>query len=294
MIDKPVPQADCPVAFRVHDHVPMAHVADVDRSIEFYTLLGFSCDSRFFDGNGRTYYAAMSSGQAELMLVLASGPVDANQQAVLFYMYSQDVHALRTYLLGKGIPDAGRAPGLRTPGNTAKPIPPGPSLFDLTYPHYMNEGELRVHDPDDYVILIGQCDFRKQSTPTAVSQPAHSAGRIGQVAITVSNVDVATRYYCDVIGLTLLFNAGPNLAFLSDGSLRIMFTTPQGAGMVGANSILYFKVCDIEAAYTSMVEKGSATERAPQLSAKTPDHELWIGFLRDPDGNLVGIMEEKF
>jgi methylmalonyl-CoA/ethylmalonyl-CoA epimerase len=24
-----------------------------------------------------------------------------------------------------------------------------------------------------------------------------------------------------------------------------------------------------------------------------PDHELWIAFVRDPDGNLVGLMEEK-
>ena len=293
MNDKPAPQTDCPISFRVHDHVPMAHVADVDRSIEFYTLLGFSCDSRFSDDKHRTYYAAMSSGHAELMLVLASGTVDANQQAVLFYMYSQDVHALRSYLLSKGIPDAGRAPGLRKPGDSDKPIPLGPSLFDPTYPTYMNEGELRVHDPDDYVILIGQCDFRKQSKPAAIDA-THMTGRIGQIAITVSDVDAATRYYRDVIGLKLLFNAGPNLAFLSDGSLRIMLSTPQGAGKVGANSILYFKVADIESAYAVMIEKGSATERPPQLVAKMPDHELWIGFLRDPDGNLVGIMEEKY
>jgi hypothetical protein len=24
-----------------------------------------------------------------------------------------------------------------------------------------------------------------------------------------------------------------------------------------------------------------------------PDHELWTGFLRDPAGHLVGLMEEK-
>lgn len=29
------------------------------------------------------------------------------------------------------------------------------------------------------------------------------------------------------------------------------------------------------------------------LAAGMPDHELWIAFLRDPDGNLVGLMEEK-
>ena len=34
-------------------------------------------------------------------------------------------------------------------------------------------------------------------------------------------------------------------------------------------------------------------ERAPQLAAKMHDHELWIGFLRDPDGNLLALMEER-
>ena len=39
--------------------------------------------------------------------------------------------------------------------------------------------------------------------------------------------------------------------------------------------------------------RGSASEQRPQFAAKMPDHDLWIGFLRDPDGNLVGLMEEK-
>ena len=118
-------------------------------------------------------------------------------------------------------------------------------------------------------------------------------GEIGQVAITVSDVEMAVAYYRDVLGLSFLFGAGPNLAFLSDGSIRIMLSTPQGSGTVGANSVLYFKVSDIEATHTAMVERGSASERPPQLAAKMPDHDLWIGFLRDPDGNLVGLMEEK-
>ena len=121
----------------------------------------------------------------------------------------------------------------------------------------------------------------------------HVVGEIGQVAITVSDVEMAVAYYRDVLGLSFLFGAGPNLAFLSDGSIRIMLSTPQGSGTVGANSVLYFKVSDIEATHTAMVERGSASERPPQLAAKMPDHDLWIGFLRDPDGNLVGLMEEK-
>ena len=42
-----------------------------------------------------------------------------------------------------------------------------------------------------------------------------------------------------------------------------------------------------------MIEQGSAFERPPQFATKMPNHDLWIGFLRDPDGNLIGLMEEK-
>ncbi len=121
----------------------------------------------------------------------------------------------------------------------------------------------------------------------------HAVQKISQVAITVSDVGTATAFYRDVLGLTFLFSAEPNLAFLSDGTIRIMLSTPQGSGSVGANSVLYFKTNDIEATYAAMIRRGGAPERPPQFAAKMPDHDLWIGFLRDPDGNLVGLMEEK-
>lgn len=116
---------------------------------------------------------------------------------------------------------------------------------------------------------------------------------IRQIAITVSDVSVALPFYRDVLGLTFLFSPSPTLAFLDAGGVRIMLSPPQGAGTVGANSILYFKVTDIASAYDVIVGRGAKSERAPGLVAKMPDHDLWIGFVRDPDGNLVGLMEEK-
>ena len=116
---------------------------------------------------------------------------------------------------------------------------------------------------------------------------------IGQIAITVSDVSTALPFYRDVLGLTFLFSPGPNLAFLAAGGVRLMLSTPQGAGTPGHNSILYFKVTDIAATHAAIVGRGAASERAPQMVAKMPDHELWLGFLRDPDGNLIGLMEER-
>lgn len=116
---------------------------------------------------------------------------------------------------------------------------------------------------------------------------------IGQIAITVSDVQKALGFYRDILGLSFLFSPTPELAFLKAGDVRIMLSTPQGAGKVGANSILYFKTSNIETTHANILARGATNERSPQLAAKMPDHELWLSFIRDPDGNLLGLMEEK-
>jgi catechol 2,3-dioxygenase-like lactoylglutathione lyase family enzyme len=123
------------------------------------------------------------------------------------------------------------------------------------------------------------------------AKPAISG--IRQIAVTVSDVDKALGFYRDVLGLEFLFAPNADLAFVQAGGIRIMLSTPQGAGAVGANSILYFAVEHIEETFNDFVANGAEQERAPALAAQMPDHELWIGFLRDPDGNLVGVLEEK-
>lgn len=122
---------------------------------------------------------------------------------------------------------------------------------------------------------------------------ADGLSEIVQIAVTVSDVAKAKSFYVGVLGLNLLFDAGPNLSFLAAVPVRIMLSTPQGSGQIGKNSILYFCAPSIEATYAAVVARGAVVERLPQLAATMPDHELWIGFIRDPDGNLVGLLEEK-
>lgn len=117
--------------------------------------------------------------------------------------------------------------------------------------------------------------------------------KIGQLAITVSDVEEALGFYRDILGLHFLFSPSDSLSFLQCGETRIMLSVPQGAGEVGKNSILYFSVTNLETVYKNAISAGAEQEREPELSVKMPDHELWIGFLKDPDGNLVGLMEEK-
>jgi predicted enzyme related to lactoylglutathione lyase len=121
----------------------------------------------------------------------------------------------------------------------------------------------------------------------------HKVSKIGQIAVAVSDIATALPFYRDILGLSFLFSPSPNLAFLAAGDIRIMLTTPQGVGDVGHNSILYFSAKDIAATHAAILSRGAMNERDPQLTAKMPDHELWMAFVRDPDGNLVGLMEEK-
>ena len=123
------------------------------------------------------------------------------------------------------------------------------------------------------------------------SPPSPAAPSLGQIAITVRDVATAKSFYGDVLGLPVLFDAGPNLAFLQAGDVRVMLTTPQGHGEVGRNSVLYYRVTDIVATHATMVARGAHDERQPSLTAPMPDHDLWIGFLRDPDGNHLSFAQ---
>ena len=59
------------------------------------------------------------------------------------------------------------------------------------------------------------------------------------------------------------------------------------------SSILYFRVSDIDGAHTALTARGVEFVRPPQLTAKMPDHELWIAFFRDSEANLLALMAEK-
>jgi methylmalonyl-CoA/ethylmalonyl-CoA epimerase len=115
---------------------------------------------------------------------------------------------------------------------------------------------------------------------------------IGQIAIAVTDVSRSVTFYQHTLGLALLFEAPPGLAFFDCGGVRLMITSQQGDAEDHNTSVIYYKVADIHAAASSLHAKGVVFEREPQLAATMPDHELWIGFLRDPDDNLLGIMAE--
>jgi len=115
---------------------------------------------------------------------------------------------------------------------------------------------------------------------------------IGQIAIAVSDIKQAVKFYKDKLGLSLLFEVPSGMAFFECGGIRLMITEQNGDKKDHHTSVIYYRVNDIKRVAQNMTERGVTFTRQPQMAVKMPDHELWIGFLRDPDENLIGIMEE--
>lgn len=114
--------------------VAFVHVADVERSIRFYADLGFRVGNSVTpQGHGKPTWAWLQSGEASLMVSQASGPIDPHQQAVLFYLYYDDIAQTRAALQALG----------HNPG-------------EIGYPFYMPGGEFRFQDPDGYVLMLAQ------------------------------------------------------------------------------------------------------------------------------------------
>lgn len=131
------------------------HVADVEASVAFYAALGFEVGNVYRETSGAAFWAAVKrdngdGSAAELFFARASGPIDASQQAVLIYLYSADVAALRTHLLASGLHDGGHYHGQAGPNNGHRVV------FEIYQPQHMPAGELRIVDPDGYVLLVGQ------------------------------------------------------------------------------------------------------------------------------------------
>ena len=126
--------------------------------------------------------------------------------------------------------------------------------------------------------------------PAAARSPG--IRRIGQIAIVAKDVARATRFYRDTLGLTLLFEAPPGLAFFDCGGVRLMVSPPEGPESAKASSILYYDVADIHATYDTLVARGVQFEREPHVVAPLGANDLWMAFFRDTEGNLAAVMSE--
>ena len=119
--------------------VAMLPVADVERSISFYRLLGLEV-GHSVPSSGPKHWAWLYSPAASdwkrgpnLMLTRAANVPAIQSPPFLLYLYITDLDSLRQKLLADGL----------SPG-------------EICYPEYLPKGEFALSDPDGYTLMLAQ------------------------------------------------------------------------------------------------------------------------------------------
>lgn len=114
-------------------------------------------------------------------------------------------------------------------------------------------------------------------------------GPIGQVARRVSDIAAARQWYGEILGLPHLYSFG-DLAFYDCGGVRLFLSQGDGAG---GDSILYFRVPDIQAAHATLTARGVTFVAAPHMIHRHGDGtEEWMAFFNDNEGRPLAIMAQ--
>jgi len=111
--------------------IPTLHVADVERSIRFYQLLGFATSDT--DGSEPLGWARMQCDGGAIAFLRTVYALDRRFGSFQLCLYTADLVAMREELL-------------------AEDIAVGP----IHHPGYAPGGKVSFHDPDGYIVEIAQ------------------------------------------------------------------------------------------------------------------------------------------
>jgi len=118
-------------------------------------------------------------------------------------------------------------------------------------------------------------------------------GTIGQIHVSVSDVDRAVTFYRDVLGMTFLFQVpGQPMAFFDCDGVRLYLGRPETPEF-RSNPVLYFDVPDIDEAFAALEDRGVEFRDQPHVVHRAEETELWMAAFADPDGNNLVLMSER-
>lgn len=124
-----------------------------------------------------------------------------------------------------------------------------------------------------------------------MTPPSFGLRKLGQVLVRATDLGRAITFYRDTLGVPFLFDV-PRMAFFDLAGVRLMLGEPEGPSDAGTSSILYFDVEDLRAAYEELSSRGVPFDTSPSMIADLQDHELWMAFFKDSEGNQLALMSE--
>jgi methylmalonyl-CoA/ethylmalonyl-CoA epimerase len=79
--------------------------------------------------------------------------------------------------------------------------------------------------------------------------------QLGQVALTVDDVDQAEHFFQELLGLRKLYRFG-DLLFFDCAGVRLLVEKSTATPFQPASSILYFRTADLKLAYSELKQRG--------------------------------------
>jgi DNA-binding CsgD family transcriptional regulator/catechol 2,3-dioxygenase-like lactoylglutathione lyase family enzyme len=109
---------------------------------------------------------------------------------------------------------------------------------------------------------------------------------LGQVSRTTRDLPAMADWLRDVVGLPEIMRF-ETAAFFDCGGVRLYLSVGDPAN----NSLLYFRVGNIEAEVEALRTKGVVIKSAPhRIHVHDDGTEEWMAFFNDPEGGPLGLM----
>lgn len=149
--------------------------------------------------------------------------------------------------------------------------------------------ELYVSEIQLPIEKIQETSERKSLSTLDASQ--QGIKQVGQIFVVVQDLKRAVKFYRDTLGLKYLFET-QNAAFFDCSGVRLMLAPADKPELDHPASTIYYRVQDIQLEYELLLSRGVSFEEKPHIVAKMDGHDLWMCFLRDSEGNVLGLMSE--
>lgn len=116
---------------------------------------------------------------------------------------------------------------------------------------------------------------------------------LGQIHVSVADLDRSIAFYRDVLGLEFLFRVpGQPMAFFRLGEVRLYLGAPESPEF-RSKLVAYLTTDDLVAEHARLTAAGVAFVDEPHVVHRDGSSELWMTFFQDPDGHHLALMQER-
>jgi predicted enzyme related to lactoylglutathione lyase len=122
--------------------------------------------------------------------------------------------------------------------------------------------------------------------------PDFGLNQVGQIAVNAHDIERATSFYRETLGMKYLFGIPDSASFFDCDGIMLMLMLPSKPEFDHPGSIIYFNVNDIQQATETLIGRGVQFEEKPNFVANMGSYDLWMAFFRDSENNLLALRSQ--